>query len=308
MTIGQNFKDIAPGKRVDIPGGFREAINSFHSSVSALRNPRVAVPPLLFLIVHLGILLSYLSSLDPPSSSFWAFFVKGISGSDLGHFPQHIILMQPVLDRVDMFVEIFINIIFQGTIVALIGSNGSGKQISLLDGFRASFGKYLQLLLISILASAVIFIVFYSAGKIRTDLGAVAGNTIYAAGLAVALAIQAMFLYTVPAIILKDLNAFRSLSNSIRIACEAPATAFFLVLIPFILTVPTTFIGIKSALIATRLSPDFIIHNYIVSSVIEMISAYLLIAGGTVVFLRRTKNSFDRPHEYSGRNKALEEE
>ncbi|MBN2184717.1 MAG: hypothetical protein JW746_05270 [Candidatus Krumholzibacteriota bacterium] len=280
----------APGKRFDYAGGFKETINTFHTSVSILKDFRIAVPSFFFLILHLGILISYLSSLDPPSSSFWALFIGGLSSSDLGHFPDHIVLMQPILDRVDIFVEIFINIIFQGATTVLIYSGITGRSLSFAGAFRAAFGKYLQLFLISLFASLFIFLVFFLAGNFRASLSPIAGNTVYAVSMAVALAIQGLFLYTTPAILLYDSNLFRSFRVSISIAWNCPATTFFIVFIPFILTVPTTFISIKSALIATRLSPDFIIHNYIVSSVIEMISIYLITAGGTVIFLQRMKN------------------
>ena len=279
-----------PGRRFDFTRGFKETLNTYHTSVSILKNIRIAVPSFLFLVLHLGILISYLSSLAPPSSSFWALFLNGLSGSDLGHFPEHIILMQPILDRFDIFIEIFINIVFQGATSVFIYSTIFNKSISLAGGFRAAFGKYLQLFLISLFASALIFLVFFLAGNIKDSLGGMAGNAVYAASIMVALAIQGLFLYTTPAIMLYDSHLLRSLRESFRIAWNSAATTLFLVLIPFILTIPTTFISVKAGLIATRLSPDFIIHNYIISSVIEMISIYLLIAGGTVIFLQRMKN------------------
>ena len=279
-----------PGKRFDLARGFREAINALHISVSILKDFRIVVPSLFFLLIHMGILKTYLSSIDPPLSSFWALFINGLSGSDLGHYPDHIILMQPILDRIDIFIEIFINIIFQGAITVLIFSAISGKSLSFAGAFRATFRKYFQLFLIALFASALIYPVFILAGNIRAGMSGIAGNTVYAASVAAALAIQGLFLYTTSAIMLYDPNLLRSIRESFRIAWNSPATTFLLVLIPFILTLPTTFIGLKSALIATRLSPDFIIHNYIVSSVIEMISIYLLTAGGTVIFLQKMKN------------------
>ncbi len=284
------IENRAPGKRFDFTGGLKEALNTFHISISILKNIRIALPSFLFLALHLGILTAYLSSIDQPASSFWAFFINGLSGSDLGHFPEHIILMQPILDHFDILIEIFINIIFQGTTSIFIYSAIFKKPISFAGGFHATFGKYLQLLLISIFASTLIFLVLFLAEMTRSNISGMAGYAVYAAGIVLALAIQGLFLYTTPVIVLYDSHLLRSLRESFRIAWNSAATTLFLVLIPFILTIPTTFIGVKAGLIATRLSPDFIIYNYIISSVIDMISIYLLIAGGTLIFLQRMKN------------------
>ncbi|MBN2070083.1 MAG: hypothetical protein JW814_01395 [Candidatus Krumholzibacteriota bacterium] len=279
------------GKRFDISASLKETFSSFHSAISILRDFRIAIPSIIFLTIHLGILILYLSSLEPPLTSFWALFIRGLSGSDIGHFPGHIILMQPILDRLDILIDIFINIIFQGVTVILVFSFAFDRSLSLRDGFRGTLGKYLQLLLVSVVASTLIYAVFLLVGNIRAGAGVLEGYIIYSAGIVIALAIQGLFLYTTPAILLYDADFFRSVRKSFSIAADSAATTFFVVLFPFILTLPTTFIGIKAGLIATRLSPDFIIYNYVVSSIIEMISTYLIIAGGTIIFMGRMKNS-----------------
>ncbi len=274
-------------ERFNLAHGLKRAFKAFYMSTHMLQNIKVAIPSVLFLALQLGVLALYLASLDGPMTSFWAIFIKGISPADFGHFPGHIIFMQPVLERFGILLDIIVNIIFQGATVFLVSAAWSGNTLSIFDGFRTSFKNYLRLLLVALAVSTAIFLSLKLARNISGNLQGIPGIAVYTSGILAALLFQALFLFSIPIIILRGSGCMKAIAGSFRVMWEFASTTFLLVLIPFILTLPTTFISLKAELIIAQLSPDFIVYNNVIASTMEMAATYLMISGATIIYLQK---------------------
>ncbi|MCD6380523.1 hypothetical protein J7M07_08795 [bacterium] len=263
----------------------KSILDIFNKALSALKKPAVAVPSILYFILQIIIILFYLLSINEPWSSFWAIFIKGISSKALGHYPNHIILMQPVLGRFNLFIDIFIHVIFQGATVLMISSFLTGRVISLRKSFSLSLKRYIHLAIVSIAGSAAIFACINISRMASRSLGQTPHMLVIMAGIICGLMIQALLLYTTPLILLKKISAVTAIKDSISIASRLATVSLLIVILPFILTLPSILLDLKAGFISLRLSPSFMIYHHIVKEVLQTISTYLITAGSAVIFI-----------------------
>ncbi len=272
-----NVKGIANAKSIPV---------IFNKALSALKHPIVAVPSILYFIFQILIMLFYLRSINKPWSSFWAFLINGISPKVLGHYPHHIILMQPILGRFNQFTDIFIHVVFQGAIVLMITSFLAGRKPSLRRSFSLSIKRYIHLAAASLAGSAAIFACINISRTASKSLDPTPHMVVIAAGIICGLIVQALFLYTTPLILLKKMSAAAAIKNSISIASRLAAVTLLIIILPFILTLPSIFLDLKAEMISLRLSPDFMTYHHIVKEILQTISTYLITAGSAVIFYK----------------------
>ncbi|MCK4537989.1 MAG: hypothetical protein KAV42_04235 [Candidatus Krumholzibacteria bacterium] len=275
-------------ERFSFSAGFRSASRAFFTSVTLLQDFRVILPVLLYLLLQLLLVAAYVNSRVEPWTTFWAVFARGISSEALGHFPGHLILMQPILGRVEIFLDAFIHIIFQSVTVSLIAAAFRKKSISIGAGFRLAGSRYFRLVGISVISSGAVFALVNIARHLSTGFDGLTRIAINGSGVVAALLIQVLFLYAITLIIYKDRPFWKVIPGSVRFALRFPIPSLLIVLIPFIVTLPTTFLSLKAEMIALQLAPDFMIHSMIATLVMEFIATYLITAGAVIFYIHRT--------------------
>jgi hypothetical protein len=275
-------------ERFNFPAGLRSASRAFFTSVTLLQDIRVILPVIFYLLLQILLVAAYVSSRIEPWTTFWAFFARGISSEVLGHFPGHLILMQPILGRVEILFDSFIHIVFQAATVSLIAAAFRKKKVSLGAGFRLAGSRYFKLVGISVISSGAVFAAVNIARLLSSRFDGLARLAISGSGVVVALLVQVFFLYAITLIIYQDRPFWKVIPGSARFALKFPIPSLLIVLIPFIVTLPTTFLSLKSEMIALQLSPDFMIHSRIASLVMESIATYLITAGAVIFYIHKT--------------------
>jgi hypothetical protein len=193
--------------------------------------------------------------------------------------------MQPVLGRFNLFIDIFIHVIFQGATVLVISSFLTDRVISLRKSFSLSIKRYIHLAIVSIAGSATIFACINISRMASRSLGQTPHMLVIMAGIICGLVIQALLLYTTPLILLKRVSAVTAIKDSISIAIRLATVSLLIVILPFILTLPSILLDSKAMLISLKLSPDFMIYHLVVKEILQTISSYLITAGSVVIFI-----------------------
>lgn len=277
--------------RFDFSAGTGSAFRTIYTSLMLVRDVRILIPVAAYLAIEMIFMFLYLASLSEPWVSMWAILVEGLSGEDLSHFPGHLIFMQPVLGRFDIAMEILVHALFQGAVVVLAANSFRNRRVSLGEAFRTAARLYPHLVGVSLVASVLIFAAVNITGRAASNLSGPAGLAVRSSGIFAGLVVQALFLYALPAIITGRKRWTTAISWSVRIAWRFAALSFMMVLVPFLITVPTTFLSMKAEMIALQLSPEFMIHNHVASSIMESIASYLITVGATVLFIQRVRRS-----------------
>ena len=286
-TEQEKNKTTGTDSRSVLGSGPRAAFKAFHRSLLLLQNPILALPLFLYFLLKLGILALYIANTSLNLSPVWAFFIRGLTSEHLKHYPLHPIMMQTILGRLDIILDILVYVIFQGVTIALVAAALTRQHISLRDGFRTTFSRYFHLVIAAIATSVIMLVLINAPAMIVEQMGGRAGAGITTAGTIIGLIIQALFLYIAPFILLGRFSAFGAIGRSIRFAFRSIGTSMFLAIVPFILTLPTMLLTLRADVIAFRMSPDFLVHIQVAGEIMHFIANYLVIGGATVYFISK---------------------
>jgi hypothetical protein len=281
-------EDINIKERTGLLASVQSSLRCFGTSISLLGNGRVIVPFLIYFIIKVFIVFFYVHVISDPFISFWALFINKMSGADLSHYPEHIIVMQKILQRFDIVLELFLNPIFQGATIFIVASAFSKISFTVREGISKASKKYTHLVITAIIASALMLASVYLPDLIFGQPGGLFNAITPATGSVLGLIVQAFLVYAFPFIILRGENALFAMAGSFKLSKIFFGRSIILVALPFILTIPTLFLEFNAEIIAIRLSPEFIIYLQVVKEVIQLISNYLLFGAATVMFVRLT--------------------
>lgn len=279
-------------ERRSLARSISSAFQAFHASLTLLIAPVVAAPYLIYFLFQMLLLAGYFAGNSGPLARLWALPIDGISPETLGHYPAHLLLLQPILGRIEMVLEIFLKSIFHGATVYLVARAMRRGKLSLSRAFSTAGRRYPHLLGVSIISSAAIYAVIFLGSWLSSGIVGPARYAALGGGIAAALIIQSLFVYAIPYIMIDGFSTAAALTSGISLSLRTFTKTLLIVAVPFLLTIPIFLLDMKAEMIALRLSPDFMIHNHIASRVMELISTYLITASSTIIFLAR---KIDRP-------------
>ncbi len=249
---------------------------------------RLWIPLLLYFLFKMLVLAVYLQTTEGPVLSIWALLLGGGAREALSHYPEHLLLMPVVLGRLDVPLDIFVHSIFQGMTILLFASAFKERVISLSEALKGTLRCYGPLVGVTFVASATIFICFSIPGFLLPAYGSgMIRSAAWAATTAAGLALQAIFLFASPLVLIKKRSIIQAIRGSFRIARVNFSQTLILVFIPFVVSLPALLIGLKSRMLAIRLSPDILAHLQVFSELLAYFSTLLLIGGLTIMFVRR---------------------
>ena len=151
--------------------------------------------------------------------------------------------------------------------------------------FASAARRYPRLLAVSAIASAAVYAAVFLGTWLSRGIEGPGRYVALGGGMAAGLIIQSLFVYTVPFIMLEASSAAAAVASGVSLSLRTFTRTLLIVGVPFLLTTPTILLDLKAVMIAMRLSPEFMIQNFIASRVMEMVSVYLITATATVVFL-----------------------
>jgi hypothetical protein len=263
------------------------AFKAFQASITLLLTPRVAAPYLIYLAFQMLLLALYLSSNSGPLARFWVMPLRNIPPEALGHYPAHLRLIPPVIGRMEMILEVILKVIFHGATVLLVASAVRRRRGSVPGSFSSAARRYPALVTVSLISSAVVYAVVLAGQRLAAGMTGPAMYAVLGGGIAAGLVAQSLFVYVIPNIMIEGMPAPSALAAGISLSLRTFTKTFMLVGFPFLLTIPTVFLDMKADIIATRLSPEFMIHIHIASRIMELVSTYLITASAVVVFQAR---------------------
>jgi len=279
--------DTDAAERRSLTRSISSAFQAFHASLTLLTDPRIAAPYLIYFVIQMLLLAAYLAGNTGPLAHFWVLPTGGVTPETLGHYPAHLLLLQPILGRIEIILEIFLKSIIHGATIYLVAEAIRRRKPSLSRAFSTAGRRYPRLLIVSIISSAAIYAAILSGVWLSSDMEGPAMYAVLGGGIAMGLVVQALFVYTIPCIMIDDSPAAYSIASGISLSLRTFTKTLIIVAVPFMLTIPTILLDIKAEMIALQLSPVFMIHNHVASRVMELLSTYLITASATAIFLAR---------------------
>ena len=265
---------------------------AFFQAVSCLTQLRVWIPLLVYFGIKIIVMGFYLTSVHSALAGFWGLFLESGMRESVSHYPWHLIMMPAVLGKLDIGLDVLVHVVFQGATLVLFTGLILKRETSLGSAFRETTARYVSVIGVTVLATVALYLVIEGVGRL-VQLSPVGLSTFTEALIIgfVALIIQALFIFTLPLVILSKRTILSATKESFRMAGKAFGQTYVLVAIPFILTMPTIFVETKAVGLVNRLSPEILIHMEIAKELLQWLSSLLLIGTLAIVFNRRVRGS-----------------
>ncbi|RKX31060.1 MAG: hypothetical protein DRP46_04175 [Candidatus Zixiibacteriota bacterium] len=145
--------------------------------------------------------------------------------------------------------------------------------------FRAVLYRWPQLAVAWTLVTAVIIVIntllpeLFAGQLIGSPRRIIAFETLLRL---LAVAVYALFIYAVPSIVVYKNNILKAFKTSLSLFFRFPIFTFFLALIPYLFTVPTSYLSGKSTVIVDKFTPELIFYVLAVGLVIDMLVNFFL--------------------------------
>ena len=256
----------------------------FGTAISYLQFGRPALPLLMYFALKLGIIWWYVLSGTKTPGGLWPILMRGMNVEAIGHYPDHLILMPVVLGRLDIPLEILVLVVAQGATVLLVAGALRREKTGLGESLEGTGRRYIHLVIAAAAASAALFAWFQFSAAFFGRFAALPHGLGKGVSTLIGLILEAFFLYAIPFILIERRTALAAIRRSFAFAGRHFIESFFLVLAPFLLTVPTLLLSLNPRTIALQISPEFLVQVQVAGEVMQFIAAYLLMGGLTIYF------------------------
>lgn len=255
----------------------------FGTALSSLQHGKLAVPLLLYFLLQLGLIALYVLS-GAKAAGFWTLLKPSLDAELITHYPEHLFFMGSVLGRLDVPLEVFVLVLAQGATVLLVAAALKRAPLGVRESLRAAARRYIHLVIVAAVAAAALFVCFrYPQALLGGIAGAAIGVT---ASALIGVICLSFLLYTIPLILLEGRSAPDAIRRSFGFAGRHFVESILLVIVPFLLTVPTMLLSMNPEAIAFQISPEFLVHVQIAGEAIQFVATYLLMGGLTVFFVQ----------------------
>ncbi len=240
-------------------------------------------PFFLYALIQLCVLLLCSNYSHPslyPTLSPLIGLIGGLEARIFSHYPG-MYLMLPIVFQ---WGKLIVSLVFEGLAVGLtvtlflnVYNMDGGRKIS--ETFRFWPQLFAGWLIITLILFAVNWyipplLIDYVRGSPRRRLlfdFSLKGLTI---------AIYSLFIYTLPALIIFKKSLMSALGYSFKMFVRHPFYSFFLALIPYLLSLPTSYLSGQAEIIILKFRPELIFYILLAGIIVDMIINYTL--AGTV--------------------------
>jgi hypothetical protein len=268
-------------------------IGLYASTLKSVFNLRLWVPFFLYALLQFAVLTLLLFYSRPhifPILSPIVALMGGAEAELFSHYPG-LYLMLPIVYQ---WGKLFVGIIFEGLaagFTVVLFANYFSRRTSNRWRLSEAFKAWPQLLIGWVIITAILFVVnWYPPGMARTLLH----QSPYRAaafdiGLKiVTVALYSVFIYAIPAIIVLRQNVLRAIGTSLGYFFKNPFFSFFLALVPYILSLPVSYLTGNTEVIVTRFSPELIYYILVLGIIVDLIINYW-VTGAVTLFLIEEK-------------------
>ncbi|MBN2227062.1 MAG: hypothetical protein JW763_06825 [candidate division Zixibacteria bacterium] len=217
--------------------------------------------------------------------------IIGLFGERPAQIFSHYPGMFLMLPSVAQWIKLALGVLFEGLAVGLV----SVSFLRLFSQDRPTaalaFGKWPSLLIVWTIITAILMAINWFLPNLFSDILYLNPRRQFVFGIWMRLltvVVYAVFIYAVPSIIVYKNNIGEALKDSLRLFFRHPFFTFFLALVPYLLSVPISYILENVDTIVTKFTPELVFYLVVVGLIIDMV-VNLLVTGTVVKFLIEEK-------------------
>lgn len=272
---------------------FNALIWSWGEMFRALARGAAVLPLALYGALQTLIVLAIVGFAYPPLSWIVAPVLRWRFGDAVLHYPNNFFVLRSALGQIDTFVWVLLGAVLSAASVHMFAAFFAGRREGFGGGWRAAASRYLPILLVA----AVVMVLTHVIAQAPTSLwGELADRSpsrfrmVRGASIVVVVAVQSLFLYAVPYLLLTERRVWQALSGSFAMAWRHPVTTYLLVGIPAAVELLPLWLSRNSIMIAQRLSPEFLVFVMLVWIVAIFFAGYAVAGSSTRFFMYVTQD------------------
>jgi hypothetical protein len=272
---------------------FNALIWSWSETGRAVRRGTALSPFILYAVVQAAVVFAVAAFAYPPFSAFVAPALRWRFGEAALHYPNNLFLLRPSLGQADTVLWVFLGAVLSAAAVRLFAARFAGGREGLGAAWSAGLRRYFPLVVVAAIVTGATHLVSRLPFTFWQDLAESSPSRfrlIRAASVAVVIALEALFVYVPPFLVLSGRRLGPALAGSFSLALRAPVVTYLLVGVPAALELLPLWLSRQSSAIAYRLSPELLIFVMAVWIVVILVAAYITIGGTTRFFLHATQD------------------
>ncbi len=278
---------------MDLVQQFNALIWSWSETLSALRR-RVALAPLL---VYAGAQLVVLAALAffayPPFASTVAPLIRWRLGEAALHYPTCFLALRASFGQADVVLSVLLGAAATAAAVWLFASYYTGGDAKAGEGWREAFRRYVPVVIAVIVTTVLAQLVSRAPTAFwghYADARPMRFRLLRMAAIAAVLAIQGLFIYVIPYIMLARRRIGGALGGSMALALRNPVTTYLIVAVPTVLELLPAWLARNGTTIAYRFAPEGLTLVLVVWVIVILYATFFTLGAATRFFLYATQN------------------
>jgi len=264
-------------------------LNLYLSVAGLAARPRLWLPFLIYAFLQLALLFILARYTHPLVYSVLSPLISLFSpevAERFGHYPNLYFLLPTVFQ----IARLFVAVILEGLVIGLT-SVMILRLYKSSAGFSGSIGeaaaRWPQLAAGWVLITAPLIALGWYLPEFFADqlIGSPRRLLVFGAGLRLlTVLVYSVFIYALPAVIVFRTNALKGLWLSFRCFLRYPLFTFFLVFLPYLATVPISYMIERTDIVVTKFSPELVFYLLTAGLFVDMLVNFAVTAAA-VVFL-----------------------
>ncbi len=245
-----------------------EGINFFLSTYGrlfiALFKPRLW-PPFAILLALMLLLIFAITNMWSGLFAGWMVPILKldiVAGPVVTHYPQHMALLPIAFERLDLIISLFIESLLTAAAVLMFAAYWRKERISFVESLKASFPKYVKLLIVWIVVFILVYLLFKWLPDLFHDWVAGSPRRYFALFMGIQgllIILNSLFSYVFPFLMISDRGLGNAFIGSFRLFFGNFFATIFLVGIPWLFILPLNYAFDKVGTIVTKFNPDILI-------------------------------------------------
>jgi hypothetical protein len=272
---------------------FNALIWSWGEMLRALRRRVAILPFVVYAAVQLLIVVAIAGFAYPPFSWLMAPALRWRFGEEALHYPNNLFALRTALGQLDTFLWIFLGALVSGAAIYLFSAFFAGSRDRFMIGWRKAASRYFALVAVGAVVMVLTQLIAQAPHALWSHLiedSPMRFRLVRTLSVGLVVAVQALFVYAFPYIVLERRRIVPAVAGSVRLALRGPVTTYLIVGVPAALELIPLWLSRKSFTIAYRLSPELLIAVMVVWIAVIFISSYASTGAATRFFLLATQD------------------
>ena len=274
--------------------GLNHFIETYVRIFRGLRSIKLLAPFLIMGCIKTALLTILVLFYLPPVHKILVPILGYFYSDRVLHFPYfYMVLPQIFMYGSSLVLDLVFGVVLYAAAVFVIGTNIKQERGGLIEGLRTALKSYGSLILVWFLKTTILTVIFQFGWSLIIPILYGLPFADFSSFLIVQIAgliVTAFLVYAVPAIMLHHQSFLPAVLTSIKFAGKNFIYSFFLVLIPWLISLPLNyFIFSKVHVIIRKFSYSVMIYLLGLDIIIAVFTSFILLAGITYFYLYKTE-------------------